>query len=233
MDAGLKVRVGRVGSYRAGKSREEIDVFLLSMKNKNPNCDQQRVDGESGHSSRSPKTRRESGRKDESTFAAVEIDSQSSSQHDAEQGDHPNENAEHTGLERGTNGNFPIQRVCGHGQARVKRGKPRLYRNFSRRFSIRDRNLDMDLGSAALRTKRPAVLDRGPALLARVLHVLEASAQRAGRARHQEIDAVSDCVVRARVHAHVDQGKAGPVAAGFNGNDMLVSLGSHFQLHRV
>jgi hypothetical protein len=41
----------------------------------------------------------------------------------------------------------------------------------------------VDLRSAALRTKRPAVLDRGPAFLARVLHAFEASAQRTRRAR--------------------------------------------------
>jgi hypothetical protein len=38
----------------------------------------------------------------------------------------------------------------------------------------------VDLRSAALRTKRPAVFDRCPTLLARVLHVFEASAQRTG-----------------------------------------------------
>jgi hypothetical protein len=41
----------------------------------------------------------------------------------------------------------------------------------------------VDLRGAALRTKRPPVLDRGPTLLARVLHVFEASAQRTPRAR--------------------------------------------------
>jgi len=49
-----------------------------------------------------------------------------------------------------------------------------------RNFSIRNRNQHMDLRRAALRTKRPTVLDRGPTLLAGVFHVFEASAQPTG-----------------------------------------------------
>lgn len=48
--------------------------------------------------------------------------------------------------------------------------------HFRSGYSVRNRNLHMDLGSAALRTKRPAVLDRGATLLARVFHAIEASA---------------------------------------------------------
>lgn len=48
------------------------------------------------------------------------------------------------------------------------------------KFSIRNCNLDADLRGAALRTKRPAIFDRSPALLARMIHYIEASAQRTG-----------------------------------------------------
>src|ERR1039458_1895682 len=44
---------------------------------------------------------------------------------------------------------------------------------------------------------------------------------------------VLDGVVRARVHAHVNQGKTGPLAIVLNGNNVLVALGSHLQLHLV
>src|SRR5208337_2425240 len=43
----------------------------------------------------------------------------------------------------------------------------------------------------------------------------------------------SDGVVRARMHAYVDQGKAGPADAGLDCDDVLVSFGSNLQLHRV
>jgi hypothetical protein len=43
--------------------------------------------------------------------------------------------------------------------------------------------LHVDLRSAALRTKRAAVLDCDPTMLARVFHLFEASAQTKRRAR--------------------------------------------------
>src|SRR5258708_22287073 len=42
-----------------------------------------------------------------------------------------------------------------------------------------------------------------------------------------------DRVVRASVHAHISQGKAGSLIVGLNGNDVLVPLGSNLQFHRV
>ena len=48
--------------------------------------------------------------------------------------------------------------------------------------SIGSCDLHMDLRSAALRTKRPAILDGRPTLLARMFHAIEASALRTGRA---------------------------------------------------
>jgi hypothetical protein len=70
----------------------------------------------------------------------------------------------------------------------LRRKLVRLGIQASGNSSIRNRNLDVDLGSAALRTKRPTVLDRGPTLLARVLHAIEASAQRTRRARLRAFD---------------------------------------------
>src|ERR1019366_3029730 len=43
----------------------------------------------------------------------------------------------------------------------------------------------------------------------------------------------SDRVVRARMHAYINQGKAGSLAVGFHGNDVLVPLRSNLQLHRI
>jgi hypothetical protein len=65
---------------------------------------------------------------------------------------------------------------------------------------IRHRNLHVDLRSAALRTKRPTVLDRGSTLLARVLHVFEASAERSGEqgiegSDHRAIGSLSHWIV--------------------------------------
>ena len=54
-----------------------------------------------------------------STFTAVEKNSQCPSQHDAEQWDHPNKNAKHAGLERGTNGNASVHRASGRMAARA------------------------------------------------------------------------------------------------------------------
>src|SRR5271157_1823574 len=45
VDAGLNVRVGRVCSEPLSDFQDVIGVFLLGMKNKNPDGDQQRVDG--------------------------------------------------------------------------------------------------------------------------------------------------------------------------------------------
>src|SRR5208283_5554951 len=42
-----------------------------------------------------------------------------------------------------------------------------------------------------------------------------------------------DGVVLARVNAHINQRKAGTMAAGLDRNDVLVSVGSHLQLHSV
>ena len=47
-------------------------------------------------------------------------------------------------------------------------------------LSFRDRNFDADLRRPALRAKGTAILDHISALLARMLHVFEASAQRNG-----------------------------------------------------
>ena len=48
---------------------------------------------------------------------------------------------------------------------------------------------------------------------------------------------VSQCllnrVVRSRVHTHINQGKARTRMAGLHRYDVLVSVGSHLQLHRV
>jgi hypothetical protein len=265
VDAGLKVGIRRVGSDRVRKSRKEIDVFLLGMKNKNPNGDQQSVDGEGNHSRCSPKTRPERGRKHDFTFAAVEENSQRPGQHDAEQWDHLNENAEHAGHERGPNRSASVHRASARDLSRLRRGQPRLYRNLRRKLArrgiqaghnprFRNRYLHVDLRSVALRTERSTILDRRPTLLARVLHVFETSAQRTKRARQGKSHRVtrsssyrviltanaaahpmlsSDGIVLARVHAHINQGKAGTPVIGLNGNDVLVTLGSHLQLHRV
>ena len=104
------------------------------MKNENPDGEKDRVNGEGDDSRCSPKTQRESGRKCESTFAAVEKDSQCPGQHHAEKRDHPDENAEHAGLERGTNGLSPVQRASRRGLPRLRRGKPRLYSNRRRKL---------------------------------------------------------------------------------------------------
>jgi len=187
VDVGLEVRVGRVCSEPLSDFQDDIDVFLLGVKNKNPDGDQQSVDSERDDSSRSSKPRPESGRKCESIFTTVEKDGQRPGQHDAEEWDHPYENAEHACLERGTNGNAPVHRPYGRAWTHRRRGKPRVCGNLRREgfgcSRIRSRNLYVDLRSAALRTKRSTVLDRGPTLLARVLHAFEASAQRTRRAR--------------------------------------------------
>jgi hypothetical protein len=174
--------------------KDGIDVFLLGMENKNPDGDQQSVDGEGDDSRRSPKTRPERGRKDESIFTAVKKDSECPGQHDAEQWDHPDENAEHAGLERGMNGNSPVHRAGHCAWAIGMPGLRNLRRKLVRRGiqaggnpSIRNRNLHVDLSSVALRTKRPTVLDRAPTLLAKVLHISEASAQRTRRATRLRI----------------------------------------------
>jgi hypothetical protein len=86
------------------KSRKKIHVFLLSMENKNPNGEQESVNGESNYSGCSSQTRPERGRKDEPAFAPVQIDSQRPGQNDAKQGDHPQEDSEQTRLERGPHG---------------------------------------------------------------------------------------------------------------------------------
>jgi len=196
VDAGLNIRVGHVGAELLRDFEDGINVFLLGMENKNPNRDQQGVDGESSNSCRSSKSRPERGRKYDSAFAAVKIDSQASCQDDSEKWNHSNENAERAGLKRGTNGDSPVHRSgldsgwCAQGAELLRRRN--LRRNLVRRgiqawgdSGIWNRNLHVDLRSAALRAKRPAILDRGPTLLARVLHLFETSAQRTGRARRR------------------------------------------------
>ena len=189
MDAGLYVRIGHVDSELLSDFQNAIGVFLPSMKNENADGDQQRVDGEGDDSRCSPQTRPESRGKRQPTFAAIEKDSQRAGEHDAEEWDHPDENAERPGLERGMHRNALLHRASERGLP--SRGKPILYGNLWRKivlrglwargdFSVRNRNLHMDLRSAALRTERPAVFDRGPALLASMLHIFEASAQRSG-----------------------------------------------------
>jgi hypothetical protein len=188
VDTGLKVRVRSVASEPLRDFHDGIGVFLLGMKNENPDGDQQRVDGECDYSRCSPKTRSESGRKDDSAFTAVEKNGQRSGQRDAEEWDYPDENAKHSGLEGSANGNAPVHRPAGrHVWAIEMPAWENLRSNLVRRgiqapgnFSIRKRHLHVDLRSAALLTKRPAVFDRGATLLARVLHFLEASAQRSG-----------------------------------------------------
>jgi len=78
MDAGLNVRVSHVAAEFLCDLEDRIHVFLLGMENKNPNRDQQGIDGESDHSRRSPKSRSETGGKDHPAFAAVEKNSESS-----------------------------------------------------------------------------------------------------------------------------------------------------------
>ncbi len=113
MDAGLNGRVRRVGPELPSDFQKQIGVFLLGMKNKNPDGDQQSVDGEAHDSRRSSQTRSESGVECEPIFATVEIDRQCPSQHDAYKGDHPDKKTEHAGLERGTNGDSPVHRTSG------------------------------------------------------------------------------------------------------------------------
>lgn len=177
--------------------RYAIDALLLGMKNNNRDGEES-VNGEHDDAGRSSKSRAESGRKDDSAFPAVEIDSQASGQDDSEEWNHPNENAEHARLERGTNGDSPVQRSGLSGmraQAAKLPGLWALRRKLVRRgiqasgnSGIRNRNLHVDLGSAALRAKRPSVLDRGSTLLTGMLHVFETSAQRTGRARREIIE---------------------------------------------
>jgi hypothetical protein len=185
MDDGLHVGVRHVQSEPLRNFQEVVGALLLGVKNKNPDGDKQTVDGEGNHSRRPPQTRSKRGRKCEPIFAAVEKNRQRPGQHDTEQGDDADENAEHAGLERGTNRNSPVQ-VASEGRSLPGLGgnlKPTIVGHGIQaraNSSIRDRNLHVDLRSAALRTKRPSVLDRGAALLARVLHIIEASAQPIG-----------------------------------------------------
>src|SRR5208337_4822043 len=204
--AGLNVGVGHVGAELLRNFEDGINVFLLGVENKNANRDQQCVDGESGNSSRPSESPSESGRKDGSAFTTVKIDSQGSGQHDSEKWNDPDENAEHARLERGTDGDSPVHRsglASGNraqagectGLRDLRRSLVRRGIQACRRSGIWNRNLHMNLGSAALRAKRPAVFDRGPTLLARVLHVFETSAQRTGRARREIIDSLNDLAI--------------------------------------
>src|SRR5208282_6124028 len=108
VDTGLKVRVRCVGSELLRDFQDGIGVFLLGMKNENPDGNQQRVDGECDYSRRSTESSPKSGRQAESTFTAVEQNGQRPSQRNAEEWDYPDENAKHAGLERGTNCNAPV-----------------------------------------------------------------------------------------------------------------------------
>ena len=199
----MKVGIRGVDSGRVSNLREEIDIFLLAMKNENPDGQQDRIDGESNHACCSPNPQPERRREYKSILAAVEKNRQCPSQHDAEQRDNPNENAEHASLKRGTNRSSPVHRASRRTLLPLRRGQPRLYESLGRKLvnrglqvrgnsSIRNRNLHVDLRSPALRTKRPSILDRGPTLLARVFHVFEASAQRTRRARHPAIESSTE-----------------------------------------
>jgi hypothetical protein len=184
----LNVGVGYVESDALRNFHEVFGAGPLGVKNENPEGDKDSVDGESNDSRGPAEARCESSRKRQSILAAVEIDGQSSGQDDAEKRNHSDENAERTSFERGTYGNSPVHRVpeCGARSISVT-GMKVLRRKLARRriqahgnFSIRNRNLHGDLRSAALRTKRTPVFDRGSTLLARVIHFIEASAQRTG-----------------------------------------------------
>ncbi len=259
MDASLKFRCRRIDSVPLSYFHYAIDALLLGTKNNNRD-DEESVNGEHHDARRSSESRPESGWKDGSAFPAVEINSQGSRQHDPEKWNDPDENAEHARLERGTNGDSPVH-GSGFGsgiraQAGEWIGLRDLRRNLVRRgiqawgnSGIRNHNLHVDLGSAALRAERPAILDRGPTLLARVLHVFETSAQRTGRARRRasgdlEIGSSghrvignkkenkdhpmsSDRIFLAGVHAHIHEGKVGSMAAGFDRDDMLVFFSSN------
>lgn len=146
-----------------------------------------RKDDDSGGSANSC---RERGRKCRSALAAVEENSQRPRQNDADKWDRANENAEHAGLERSTNGGSSIYRISGqNGPVRI-RGLCNPWGKFflhgSRcggNYGIWNRDLDINLRSAALRTKRTPILYRGSASLAKVFHLFEASAQPSRRAR--------------------------------------------------
>jgi hypothetical protein len=86
----------------------------------------------------------------------------------------------------------------------------------------------MDLWCPALRTKRPTILDLCPTLLARVFHLIEASAQRTGEQGRALNPGLLDRVVLTCVQAQINQRKPTSPAAVFNRNNVLIFLGSNF-----
>jgi hypothetical protein len=163
------------------------------MEDKNPDREQQRVDGEGDHSCCSSESRPERCRKHQSLLTAVEKYRQCASQYNAKQWNDRNDDAEYARFERGANGNSPVHRTSGDDTWTSKicttkmPGMNTLRRNLigpmihtAGASSIWSRYLHVDLRSAALRTKRAAILDRRSTLLAGVFHVFEASAQRTG-----------------------------------------------------
>ena len=192
MDAGLNVGERSVGPNRVQESCQGIDVCLLVMKNEKPDHEINGLKRGRDNPRCASKTRSESGRKHQPTFTAVEIDRQCPSQHDGEKRkEDPHDETKHPCLNCGTSRDCPVHHPIRRRQPRLRRGQPRLYGNVGRvlvprgihaggNFVIRNRNFNADLGSAALRAKRAAVFNRRSTLLAAVLHVFEASAQRSG-----------------------------------------------------
>ena len=111
-DAGLNLRVGRVGSEFLKRRHHQIDALLLGVENDNCNGEQG-ADGEHDNARRSPEACPENNRKCRSTLAAVEKNSQRPGQHDADKRDRANEDAEHAGLEGSANGNSAVHSVYG------------------------------------------------------------------------------------------------------------------------
>ncbi len=181
----LNIRVGGVQAGRTSNLGEEIDVFLLAMKNEDSDSQHCGVDSKDNHSRGTSKTRSERGTGNESIRATVEKDGQRTGQNDAKQGDDPYHNTEYACLDGGAKSNSAIQfarqeagasRLPARKQVRRKLiGRGIHVRGNGR---IRNGHAHVNLGSAALRTKRPSVFDLGSAFLAGVLHVIEASALR-------------------------------------------------------
>lgn len=224
-DARFHIRDRSVGANGVDDSCHRIDVFFLAMKHKNPDDEKDRLDTDSNHSGRRPQARCPGRGKNKPTLAAVEKHSQSPGQHDGKKGDqHPQKESKHAALDRGANDHAPVHASTARHGPRIVRGSvgsPGL--SGGRRFRhrgiqaavsrVRSHDLHVDLRSAALRAKGPPVLDRGPALLARVIHVFEASAQRsgeqpAGSERSGLLAPRSDRIVGAGVHADINQSEA-------------------------
>lgn len=179
MKVGLKLWSGGVDTILLSHFHDAIDALLLGMQNNNRN-DQHRVDGEDNDSCGTTKARAQGGGKVESILAPIEKDSQRASQYDAEHREHRDKHSKQARLESRANRQSAVDYAPNPaGAIRIEN-----LRKFRRKLAgcriqagsyriVSNRNLDVDLRSAALRTKRSAVFDQDPAFLAGMLHPLK------------------------------------------------------------